>query len=320
MIRNNIKLLITSCALLLSQACSEGGGQTPRQPGEKLQVVATTSMITDLVKNIGGEHVEVTGLMGPGVDPHLYKPTQGDLTDLRQADIIFYNGLHLEGKMGEVLQKFGRQKMVYAIGDAIPEQNLLKVSGQGDTWDPHIWFDVSLWAQTVPLVTEKLSETMPEQASYFKQQASAYRQQLQELHQWVADRIAEIPEEGRVLVTAHDAFEYFGRAYGIEVRGLQGISTLSEFGLRDIKQMVDFVADNNIKAVFVESSVPARSLEAVVEGAEQRGHQIKIGGTLYSDAMGAPDSDAGTYTGMVRSNVKEITAALAIASEPQAVN
>ena len=276
----------------------------------KLRIVATTGMVADLVKNIGGDSVDVQELMGPGVDPHLYKATQGDLTKLQKADIIFYNGLHLEGKMGEILEKLGQIKKVIAVAENIPANRLLGDSNYKDATDPHIWFDVNLWAATLPVVSKALINEAPENETWFRQRAHKYQQTLDTLHQWVKEEIQKIPETQRILITAHDAFNYLGRAYGMEVRGLQGISTLSEFGLKDRVDLVNFIVDRQIKAVFVETSVSEKNIQAIVEGCRQKGHQVSIGGHLYSDAMGAPDSNAGNYVGMVKSNISTIVSSL----------
>jgi manganese/zinc/iron transport system substrate-binding protein len=274
-----------------------------------LQVVATTGMVADLAKNIGGDSIEVKSLMGPGVDPHLYKATQGNLADLQQADLVLYNGLHLEGKMTEIFEKLNRIKPVVPIAQGIDSATLIDASGY-DTPDPHIWFDVSMWANTIPTVQKALSEARPDLAKYFEKNAQSYQQKLMDLHQMVKDSLSTIPEERRILITAHDAFSYFGRAYDIEVRGLQGISTLSEFGLRDRVDLVDFIVDKKIKAVFVETSVSDKNIKAIVEGAQQKGHEVKIGGYLYSDAMGEAGTEEGTYIGMVKANVKTIVEGL----------
>ena len=276
----------------------------------KPKVVTTTGMIADAVLNVAGDSLQVEALMGPGVDPHLYKATQGDLKKLSQADLVFYNGLLLEGKMGEVLKKLDRIKPVIAVGNAIDTSLLLASPLYPDAFDPHIWFDVALWKQVVNKINESLQEFDPANAAYYRQNASRYLQRLDSLHQEVARQIAEIPADQRVLITAHDAFEYFGRAYSIEVRGLQGLSTLTEFGLKDITDLVQFIIDRNIKAVFVETSISERSIQAVVEGCQKRGHQVRIGGSLYSDAMGASGTPEGTYIGMVNANVQTITQAL----------
>jgi manganese/zinc/iron transport system substrate-binding protein len=270
----------------------------------KLKITCTTGMIADAVQNIVGNRAEVVALMGVGVDPHLYKATPKDLNLLRQADVVFYNGLHLEGKMADILEKFGKQKTVLPIATGIKKENLIRVNP--NTYDPHIWFDVALWSQTIDFIRDKLIEKDAKNAVFYRQNAEKYVLELQKLHQNIKTELAQIPENQRVLITAHDAFEYFGKAYHIQVRGLQGISTLAEFGLKDVSELVNFIAQRKIKAVFVESSIPKKSLEAVVEGCKQNRHNIKIGGTLYSDAMGAKNTPEGTYIGMVRANVKTI--------------
>ena len=299
------KLILLILPFLIWTAC-----QKESTDDGTLTIVATTGMIADAVKNITGDKAEVEGLMGPGVDPHLYKATQGDLIKLRKADIIFYNGLHLEGKMGEIFEKFGRQKPVVAVAEGINEGNLISDPTYKNAVDPHVWFDVSLWIEVVKTISKKVQEINPENAAYYEENTQQYIEELKELHEWVKNEIQKVPQQQRVLITAHDAFQYFGKAYDIEVRGLQGISTLSEYGLQDITSMADFIAQNKIKAVFVESSVPEKALKAVVEGVEDRGHNVIIGGTLYSDAMGASGTPEGEYTGMVRANVNTIVSSL----------
>lgn len=293
---------------LCLQACSP---ETATTPGNgKLQVVATTGMVADLIRNIGGDSVEVTALMGPGVDPHLYKATQGDLSRLQAADLIFYNGLHLEGKMGEVFEKLARLKKVVAVAEGLAPSMLLNDPNFEEAPDPHIWFDVSLWAATIDQVQAALTGERPMLEAFFEANAANYRATLQALHLEVQSAIQEIPENQRILITAHDAFNYFGRAYGVEVRGLQGISTLSEFGLRDRVDLVNYIVEKGIKSVFIETSVSKKNIQSIVEGCAQKGHLVQIGGSLYSDAMGAAGTDAGTYVGMVRANVATIVAGL----------
>lgn len=267
-------------------------------------------MITDMVTIIGGDQVQVTGLMGPGVDPHYYKATQGDLKHLTAAQVIFFNGLFLEGKMEEIFEKMQRTKTVVALTAEIDEAQLRKPPEFDGNWDPHIWFDVDMWRQTIPVVEQTLAEARPDAAAEFARRAAAYDAELDALHNWVVEQVAAIPVSGRVLVTAHDAFGYFGDAYGIEVLGLQGISTVAEYGVNDVRALVDIIVKRKVKAIFVESSVPERSINAVREGCLARGHDVVIGGTLYSDAMGEVGSGADTYVGMVRSNVNTIVAAL----------
>lgn len=273
-------------------------------------VVATTGMIADMAKEIGGPHVVVRGLMGPGVDPHLYKASQRDLTLLREASLVFYNGLHLEGKMGEILESFAREKPVYAIAEGVDEKVLIQVDENARSVDPHIWFDVSLWAEGIDIVESKLSEHFPEHSLDFQAHAHAYHDSLRLLHAWVQERINTIPPESRIMITAHDAFSYFGRAYNMEVKGLQGISTVAEFGLKDRRELVDLIVSQKIKSVFVETSVSSKSLEAVVSDCKQREWNVQIGGTLFSDAMGEAGTPEGTYIGMVRANVNTLVEGL----------
>lgn len=275
-----------------------------------LEAVATTGIVADLVQAVGGEHVRVTALMGPGVDPHLYKASFGDTQKLGRADIVFYNGLHLEGKMIDILERMGRRKPTYAVTDAVPRHLLRQPPEFEGQYDPHIWFDVALWMYAVDGVRDVLAELDPEHRDAYEANAAAYRAELEALDRYVRERLADIPPRRRVLVTAHDAFGYFGDAYGVEVLGLQGISTATEYGLRDVQALVDTIVERGIKAVFVEASVSPRAIEAVVSGARAKGHTVSIGGTLYSDSLGDADTPAGTYVGMVRHNVDTIVEAL----------
>lgn len=276
----------------------------------KLHVVTTTGMIYDAVINIGGDLVSATPLMGPGVDPHLYKATHGDLEKLREADLILYNGLHLEGKMGDVFEKLARIKPVKAISKDIPDSLFRESEVYQGTFDPHIWFDVSLWMKAVENVTRFLVAADSANFKTYQQNASQYLHALDSLHDQVMASVSSIPEDQRMLITAHDAFGYFGDAYGIQVKGLQGISTLSEPGLKDIATLVNLIVKHKIKAVFIETSVSQKAINAVVEGCREKGHEVKIGGSLYSDAMGPFDQFEGTYIGMVHANVQTIVNAL----------
>lgn len=300
-----LKYFIAILLLLCFSTCTQ-----EEKSADSLYLVATTGMIKDAIENIAKEKANVFGMMGPGVDPHLYKPTPKDLTELRKADIVFYNGLHLEGKMGEVFEQLAKQKPVFAIADGINQSLLIAPQDGYQVHDPHIWFDVSLWQKAVSYAGKKLAESDAQNKTYYEKNTKAYSQQLDSLHQWVSEKISLIPEKQRVLITAHDAFGYFGNTYEVNVKGLQGISTLSEFGLRDVSELVNFIVENNIKAVFVESSVSSKSLETVVSGCEEKGHTVKIGGTLYSDAMGAEGTPEGTYIGMVQANVTTIVNSL----------
>lgn len=278
---------------------------------DKIKVTCTTGMVADLIRNIGGDRVEVTTLMGPGVDPHLYKASEGDIERLSEADVVFYNGLFLEGKMGDILEKIGeRGKPVIAVAGRINHILLLTPEEYEGHPDPHVWFDVNTWKQAIPTALKGLIRVDPASQDYFEGNAMGLLQELTDLHLWCGEEIAQIPSERRVLVTAHDAFGYFGRAYDIEVVGLQGISTAAEYGLKDVQQLVELVTERGVKAVFVESSVPPRSIEAVVEGCRARGHEVVIGGSLFSDAMGEEGTPEGTYAGMVRHNVRTIVEAL----------
>lgn len=300
------KLLYLLTFIFLFVACQKNA-ETDTQ---KLKIVTTTGMIADLIQNIVGENAEVEALMGAGVDPHLYKATQSDLAKLRQADIIFYNGLHLEGKMAEVLEKFSKRKKIVALGERLPKNLIMQLDENTEVYDPHIWFDVSLWQQVLEIASEELINLDRENTQFYVANTQKYKKKLQVLHQELRENLASIPKKRRVLITAHDAFGYFGKAYNIKVKALQGISTLSEFGLRDISDLVNFIVKQKIKAVFVESSIPKKSLEAVVKGCLERKHQVKIGGMLYSDAMGETDTPTGTYLGMVKANMETIVKSL----------
>ena len=296
--------------LLLLTLCTLACQPKPKKRNGKLKVTTTTGMIYDAVRHIGQDSVEAQALMGPGVDPHLYKATQGDLAKLQAADLVLYNGLHLEGKMQEVLHKLGRVKPVKAVSEHIPDTLLRDSEAFPGTYDPHIWFDVALWKHAVRAVWQSLVELDPTHADFFNHNAHHYLKQLDSLHLAVKQSIQSLPSPQRVLVTAHDAFGYFGDAYGMEVKGLQGISTLSEPGLKDVAQLVSLLTERQIKAVFIETSVSPQAIEAVVEGCRQKGHPVAMGGSLYSDAMGAFDTPEGTYIGMVSKNVNTIVQAL----------
>jgi manganese/zinc/iron transport system substrate-binding protein len=277
---------------------------------DKPLIVVTTSLLSDAVRNIVQDSAEVHSLMGAGVDPHLYKASLGDLERLMQADFVFYQGLHLEGKLGEVLEKLSRTKKVMALADEIPEHLVRKVDDKGTVPDPHIWFNVKIWKEVVLIACEKLSAQMPASSSYFEVNTAAYIEKLDSLDRYIEMELSKIPESKRVLITSHDAFNYFGSEYHIEVKGLQGISTLSEFGLRDVSDLVKMIINRDIKAVFVETSVSSKSLNAVVAGVQEKGKDVKIGGTLYTDALGEPSSKEGTYIGMMEYNVNTIVKAL----------
>lgn len=276
---------------------------------KKPSVVTTTGMIADAAKNIGGDLVEVTALMGAGVDPHLYKASAKDVDRLGKASLILFGGLHLEGKMTEVLEKLGERKPTLAVAEQIPGNKLLGWNTQG-TYDPHVWFDVKLWMYAVDAVRDSLIALLPGEETTLRANYEVYAAQLAELDSYTIKRISELPEERRVIITAHDAFEYFGRAYGFEVRGLQGISTVSEAGTRDVQDLAEFIVAQKIPAIFVESSVPRKNVEALQAAVHSRGWDVQIGGELFSDAMGDTGTFEGTYVGMLTHNIDTIVSAL----------
>ncbi|TWO33879.1 manganese transporter [Seonamhaeicola sediminis] len=275
----------------------------------KLNVVTTTTMITDLVKNIGGENINLQGLMGSGVDPHLYKASEGDVTKLANADIIFYNGLHLEGKLVEVFEKMKNKKTI-AVSDAIDKNTLIGSEYFASNYDPHIWFDIDYWKQATQFVIKILSEEIPENKTDFEANGNAYIDKLDVLKTKVESTIATLSEEQRILVTAHDAFNYFGKSFNFEVVGLQGLSTATEAGVKDVQKLSTFIIENKVKAIFVESSVPKRTIEALQASVKSKDHDVTIGGTLYSDALGDAGTVEGTYIGMFEYNVNTIVEAL----------
>lgn len=307
-----LPLTIILLMALTLVACGEAGESSEIPIGERqVNVVATTGMIGDVIENVGGERVSVITLMGPGVDPHLYAASEGDVTRLREADIVFYNGLHLEAQMANVLDRMGESgSRTVAVTDAISRDSLLAPPEFEGAYDPHVWFDVSMWMQTVEVVRDALSDLDPESSDVYEQNADVYLAELQELHDYVLQQAARVPEQKRVLVTAHDAFNYFGQAYEFEVRGLQGISTASEASTADVQNLARFIAEREIPAVFIESSVPQRNIEAVQAAVRSQGAEVSIGGELYSDAMGSAGTPEGTYVGMVRHNIDTIVSAL----------
>ncbi|WP_042473760.1 metal ABC transporter solute-binding protein, Zn/Mn family [Bacillus ndiopicus] len=298
-------LAVLGLILFLAACSNEGEGGA-----KEGNVVATTGQIGDAIKIIGGGHLQVTTLMGPGVDPHLYKATQSDLTKLNGAEVIFYNGLHLEGQMQDIFDQMADEKTVLAVGTQLDKNALLADENDTALPDPHIWFDIDLWREVVAAITATLVEEYPAHKEDFKVNEEAYLAQLDELKEYATSRIEDISAPQRILVTAHDAFNYFGRSLGFDVRGLQGLSTDSEYGVKDVQNMVDYLVENNIKAIFVESSVSDKAMKAVIEGAKEKGHDVAIGGELFSDAMGAEGTEEGTYLGMYKYNVDTIVDSL----------
>lgn len=302
-------VLFTGCPATSPEGLDAGSLQ--QSGAKRLKVVATTSMVADMVRHVAGDYADVTGLMGEGVDPHLYRPTSRDLGLMIQSDILFYSGLGLEGAMQPAFQRVEKQgRVVVPITRSIPPEKLIHADQTAGHPDPHVWNDAALWAECLPEVVSVLSKADPEHADEFQANADEYRRLLLQLDAYARESISTIPEESRYLVTAHDAFAYFARAYGIQERAVQGISTESEPGVQDINLLVDFLVTHRIPAIFVEATVNSAHLQAVIEGAAQRGWMVKEGGTLYSDSTGNPGTYVGSYQGMFDHNVTTITRAL----------
>lgn len=300
--------LLNLSAIALLSGCNEESANKNNGEDEAIKIVTTTAQIGEPLEVIGGDRVDVTSLMGPGVDPHLYTATQGDIKTLSDADMIFYNGLYLEMQMNKVFENINVPAI--PIGEAVKTADLLEDEEDETANDPHIWFDVHLWKQALNAAVEELKTFSPDDAEMFEENKQAYFEELEELYTYATEKLAEIPEEKRVLVTAHDAFQYFGQMNNIEVIGLQGLSTEDEVGIMDIQGTIDLVVEKGVPAVFVESSVNRSSIEAVIEGASKAGLDIELGGELFSDAMGEAGTEEGTYIGMYRHNVDTIYDAL----------
>ena len=296
------------------ETVSVESSQSDAPPAERsypYQAVATVGMIADVVRNVAGDKASVNGLIGEGVDPHLYKPTRSDVVALNGADVVFYNGLMLEGKMADVLVRAARGgRPVYAVTEAILDQGDYVMTDEAEHYDPHVWMDVKGWIRATQVIAVSLGEFDPANKDVYLSTGSEYAKTLEALDEYARTAITSIPESQRVLVTAHDAFSYMGRAYGLEVRGIQGLSTESEAGVKDIEALVSFLVERKIPAVFVETSVADKNVRALVEGAEARGHELMIGGTLFSDAMGPSGTYEGTYIGMIDHNITTIVRAL----------
>lgn len=308
-----VSLTLILSAVALTGCRQEAKPQGEKQTGsqaERIVVITTVGMVADLVRQVGGEYVEVIQICGSGVDPHLYKATRDDVLLMNSADVIFYCGLMLEGKLTDTLVKMARKKPVVPVTEGLPQEVLLEPDEFNGHYDPHVWMDVSAWAKSLDVITNTLAELDPEHAQKFQQNADDYQQELAALHEYGVSRLASIPNESRVLVTSHDAFNYLGRTYGLEVQGVQGISTESEAGLQRVNELVDLLVERKVKAVFIESSVSRKSIDSLIEGVRSRGHEIKIGGELYSDAMGSEGTYEGTYVGMLDHNFTTITNAL----------
>ncbi len=301
-----IKIPVLLLCLSLFIGCKNAKNDT----GGKLNIVTTTTMITDLVKNIGQDSVSVQGLMGSGVDPHLYKASEGDVSKLTGADVVFYSGLHLEGKLVDVFEKMGRNSYTIALAESLDKNGLIGSEYFASNYDPHIWFNIEYWKQITTYLTEELSKLDPDNASFYEANKMEYLKKLDILENDVRQTIATLPEEKRVLVTAHDAFNYFGKEYGFEVVGLQGLSTATEAGVQDVQKLGQLIIDKQVKSIFVETSVPKRTIEALQQAVKSKGYDVQIGGTLFSDALGNAGTDEGTYIGMFRYNVNTIVGAL----------
>lgn len=306
--KQQIKSLFLLLLISIFIGCKSDG---KKQEGERLKVVTTTTMLTDLVNQIGKDAIQVQGLMGSGVDPHLYKASEGDVSKLFNADVVFYVGLHLEGKLVEVFEKMERSKTnTVAVAEVLPKNELIGSTYFASNYDPHIWFNVDFWKQIAEHTTAELQKADPKNAAYFEANSKAYVKELEALKIALNETINTLPQEKRVLVTAHDAFNYFGAAFGFEVVGLQGLSTATEAGVQDVQELAKYIIEHEVKAIFVESSVPKRTIEALQASVRSKGHEVTIGGTLYSDALGTKGTVEGTYLGMFRYNVKTIVNAL----------
>jgi manganese/zinc/iron transport system substrate-binding protein len=303
--------MVLAAATLVVAACGPiEESELPDFSDQQIDIVATTGMVGDIVQVVGGDRVEVTTLMGPGIDPHAYKASEGDVEKIGSADIVFYSGLHLEAKLAEVFEKMGDEIITVPVAERIPVDRRIVVGTGAGAYDPHVWFDVELWSLAVEEVRDTFVRIDPEHANAYNERADAYQAQMAELDAYVIEQAARVPEKQRVLITAHDAFGYFARAYDFEVLGLQGISTATEAGAGDIQDLADIIVERQIPAIFVETSVSPRTIQALQEAVQDRGFDVEVGGSLYSDAMGDPGTPEGTYLGMVRHNIDTIVGAL----------
>ena len=276
----------------------------------RIRVVTTTNLITDLARKVGGDRVRVTGLMGPGVDPHLYKATAGDVRELVEADLILYGGLELEGKMEDVFVRLARQRPTVAVTSAMPRARLRSDPSYPDRYDPHVWFDVDLWRHAVRTTRDALTRIDPAHRRTYARNAAAYDAELVELDAWVSEQMRSIPKSRRVLITSHDAFQYFGERYDVDVEAIQGISTVTEATTADVERVARVIAERDIGAVFLESSVPPQTIEAVLASARRQGQEASIGAELFADAAGAEGTPEGDYAGMIRHNVSALAKGL----------
>lgn len=318
MLRVGFGAIVAATSLLTG--CGNGSSNTPAAkeatggvgtPAIPYDITATTGMVTDIVRNVAGDRARVVGIIGEGVDPHLYVPTRSNVASLMDADVVFYSGLLLEGKMTDTLIRVATSgRPVYAVTELVDEASLLEPEEFSGLFDPHLWMDVSGWILAVRAVAGTLSEFDPVDAAGYTARADTYSTTLEQLHEYALQVLGSIPEQQRVLVTAHDAFNYFGHAYGLEVMGIQGVSTESEAGLDDINRLVETLVSRRIRAVFVETTVADRNVRALIEGAAAGGHSVVIGGELFSDAMGQAGTYEGTYIGMLDHNVTTVARSL----------
>ncbi|MEM9357395.1 MAG: zinc ABC transporter substrate-binding protein [Pseudomonadota bacterium] len=306
LLANRLRGLTLFVVTFLTVACSWLGPAYAKQ----IKVVATTGMIADAARAVGGEHVEVKALMGPGVDPHAYRQTRSDIVALSRADLVLWHGLYLEAQMEDFMRKLAAQRTVVAVAEGLPQEKLLAHDDYDNKFDPHVWMNPDLWTDVVSEIQKALSDVSPERKQAFAANAQKHLRELRKLAVYAKQVLATVPKASRVLLTAHDAFNYFGRTYGFEVIGIQGISTESEAGLKRIRELVDMLVQRKIAAVFVESSVSDRNIRALIEGAAALEHEVAIGGELFSDAMGPDGSYEGTYIGMIDHNATTIVRAL----------
>lgn len=308
--KNTLRKMIPMIMIVVLAVALTGCAKEEKVDDGKLSVITTTTMLADLARVIGGDLVNAEALMGPGIDPHLYNASAGDVSKMTDADLVVYNGLHLEGKMGEIFENLkGGEKAIVEIVEGIDESELVTDEATG-AHDPHIWFDVELWNKMSVNLYNGLVELDPDNEAIYTENYNAYKEELNELDAYIITKIEEVAADKRILVTAHDAFSYFGKAYGFEVLGLQGISTTSEAGTADVTELATFIVDNQIKAIFVESSVPKKNVEALQEAVAAQGFDVLIGGELYSDSLGTPGTEAETFIGTVTDNVNTIVNAL----------
>ncbi len=303
-----IALAAATCLL----GCGDGAEENDDSASGKRKIVCTCGMVTDIVKQVVGDKAEVVGLLGAGVDPHTHKPTSQDVRELNSADIVIYSGLHLEGNFIETFEQLEKKgRPVIAVGEAIEQSSLREfVEDDEAEWDPHVWMDAKLWTIAVETISAEMQKIDPDNASTYKTNTDAYIAELKKVDEYCANAIATIPEEQRLLITAHDAFGYFARAYGLEVRAVQGLSTASEAGLKDIEELIDVIVERKVGAIFVEDSVSEEGVKALIPGAKERSVEVQIGGRLFSDAMGPEGTSEGTYIGMMDHNATTIAQAL----------